>query len=84
MSVPNMEFFQIKTQKYSIYWINFLKYIKLFKIQDTGCYDTNATFMSSPHLQKMVFKNLSNLNSGTFPIFPAFEKKMVKFLVKIP
>ena len=67
MSVPNVEFFQIKIQKYSIYWINFLKYIKLFKIQGTGCYDTNATFMSSPKdgLQEFVefeFWHVSNFS----------------------
>ena len=27
---------------------------------------------------------MSNLNSGTFPVFPAFEKNMAKFSVKIP
>ena len=26
------------------------------------------------HLQKMIFYNLSNLNSGAFPVFPALEK----------
>ena len=35
---------------YSFYWINFVKYIKVFKIHDTGCYLINiafATFISS-------------------------------------
>ena len=35
------------------------------------------------HLKKIVFENMSNLNSGTFSVFPAFERKMVKFLVKL-
>ena len=45
--------------------------MKLFKIQGTGFYNINGLL------------NKSNLNSDTFPVFPAFEKKMVKFLVKI-
>ena len=32
----------------------------------------------------MTFYSLSNLNSGIFSFFPAFEKKMIKSLVKIP
>ena len=32
---------------YSLYWIKFVKYKKLFKIQGTGCYDTNFTFIST-------------------------------------
>ena len=44
MSVPNMEFFQIKCL---FYWIKFVNYIKLFKIQGTGCYNINVTFISS-------------------------------------
>ena len=45
MSVPNMEFFQIICL---FYWLKFVKYIKLFKIQVTSCYDVNVTFISSP------------------------------------
>ena len=52
----------------------------MFKNQDTGCYDINATFTGSP---KDGLLELSNSNSGTFTVFPAFEKKIVKFSVKI-
>ena len=32
----------------------------------------------------MIFYNFSNSNSGTIPVFSEFDKKMVKFSVKIP
>ena len=54
--------------------------MKLFKIQGTGFYNINVTFISS---QKYGLLNKSNLISDTFSVFPSFEKKMVKFLVKI-
>ena len=33
-------------KKYLFYWINFVNYIKLFKIQGTRCYDVNVKFLS--------------------------------------
>ena len=45
MSVPNMEFFQIKK---FVYFINFVRYKKLFKIRGTSYYDINVTLISSP------------------------------------
>lgn len=30
-----------------IYWFYWIKYINLFKIKATGCYDINVTFISS-------------------------------------
>ena len=35
------------------------------------------------NLEKMVFENVSNSNSGTFSIFPAFEQKMVNLFYYI-
>ena len=32
----------------SLYWIKFVKYTKLFKIQDTDCYNINFIFILSP------------------------------------
>ena len=66
---------------YLLYWINFVKYIKLLKIQDTGCYNINVTFVSSPkdgllEFVKFEFRHVSS--------FPCFEKEMIKFSVKIP
>ena len=45
MSLPNMEFFQISI---FVFWIELVKYIKLFKIERNGRYDINVTFISSP------------------------------------
>ena len=36
-----MEFFQVNIL---FYWKKYVKYIKLRKIQGTGCYDINVTF----------------------------------------
>ena len=44
MSLPNMEFFQISI---FVFWIELVKYIKLFKIERNGRYDINVTFISS-------------------------------------
>ena len=49
--------------------------MKLSKIQDTGCYDMLHLY----HLQKMIFYNLSNSDSGTLLVFSALEKKIVTF-----
>ena len=40
---------------YSFHWIKFVKYVKSFKIQGTGCYDINVTFMSSPKVGLLEF-----------------------------
>ena len=37
---------------FRVFWIKFVNYMKLFKIQGTGCYNINFTFISS---QKMVY-----------------------------
>lgn len=50
----------------------FVKYIKLFKSTGTNCCDINVTCTES----------LSIPSSGTFSAFPAFEEKIVKFLLK--
>ena len=63
---------------YTFYRINFVKYIKLFKIKGTGYYDINVTVISS---QKIVY--LPNSNSNTFPVVPAFEKEIVRFSANI-
>ena len=66
---------------YSFYWKKYVRYIKLFKNQGTGCcYNINATFTGSP---KDGLLELPNSNSGTFTVFPAFEKEIVKVSVKI-
>ena len=68
MSVPNIEFFQVKK---FVYWIKFVKYMKLFEIQGTSCYDINVTFIRSPKddLLKFVKSEFRLISS-----FPAFEK----------
>ena len=33
---------------HSFYWIKFIKYIMLLKIQGTGCYNINVIFILSP------------------------------------
>ena len=44
----------------------------LFKIQRTGCCDVNVTFITFP---KEDLLELIKFKSGTFPVFPAFEKQ---------
>ena len=60
--------------------MKFVKYIKLFKIQRTGCYDINVTFTSSPKdgLLKLVKFGFQHFSS-----FSCIWKKDVKFSVKI-
>ena len=45
--------------------------INIFVLLDKVC----EIMLHLYHLQKMVFYNLSNSNSGTFRVFPALEKK---------
>ena len=70
------------------YWIKYVNYIKLFKIQGTGCDNVNVLFMWSQSNGLLIYLFIyffffTYLNSGTFPVFNTFEKKMVKSLVKI-
>ena len=44
-------------------------------------YDITVTFISSPKDDLLEFVKLE---FGTFLVFPAFEKEMVTFSVKIP
>ena len=53
----------------------------MFKIRGIIFCDTKVTLYN---LQKMIFCNLSNLNSGLFSVFLAFEKYIINFSVKIP
>ena len=48
------------------YWINFVKYIKLFKIQGAGCYDINVTFISSPKDSLLQFVNFEFRHVSSF------------------
>ena len=52
------------------------KLINLFKILGTECYGVNFVFMSYP---KDGLLKLVKFQPGTFLVFQAFEKKMVKF-----
>ena len=78
MSMPNKEFFQINI---IVLLDKVCNIIKVFKIQGTCCYDITVTFISSPKDDLLEFVKLE---FGTFLVFPAFEKEMVTFSVKIP
>ena len=53
--MSNIELFQINIFVNFVYFVYFVKYSKLFKIQGTGCYDINVTFISSPKLDLLEF-----------------------------
>ena len=52
ISVENIKYF---SYKYLFYWIKFVNYIKLFKIQGTGCDNVNVPFMWSQNNGPLIY-----------------------------